>query len=298
MEVNGEYNLRDQVPLATTKVSSLLTNNRKRWNENMLNDLFQAQDKDLILNIPLSTKHIPDRRYWKWEGKGNFTVRSCYRNLVGETQNLDDKDWTAMWKSYILPKVKNFFWRACNMVLPTDDILHIKRVPCSRTCVLCGIELESIFHVFIDCLVIRSCWNILNIGVEVDGFVSFPDWVCPHMKILSKDNICLLIMLCWSIWNAKNDKLWNNMYANPWAITEKARSLLENWREAQAGKKQSTHDAQSHEIKWRKPPTGWIKINIDAAVDQNRKKMGMGCVIRNEEGEFVGAHSMERDLST
>lgn len=39
---------------------------------------------------------------------------------------------------------------------------------------------------------------------------------------------------------------------------------------------------------WRKPMEGWIKVNTDAAVFQDGS-IGVGCVIRDSYGKFVGA---------
>lgn len=37
-----------------------------------------------------------------------------------------------------------------------------------------------------------------------------------------------------------------------------------------------------------KPPDGWLKVNIDATGARN-DGIGVGCVVRNAQGEFVGA---------
>nr|GLL19763.1 uncharacterized protein LOC109164833 [Ipomoea trifida] len=40
-------------------------------------------------------------------------------------------------------------------------------------------------------------------------------------------------MLCWAIWEARNQKLWKNITSTPRTIVEGARSLWRNWVEAQ-----------------------------------------------------------------
>lgn len=42
---------------------------------------------------------------------------------------------------------------------------------------------------------------------------------------------------------------------------------------------------------WSKPPYGWIKINIDAACQQHSEFVGVGCVIRDDQGQFLRARS-------
>ncbi|XP_019153457.1 PREDICTED: uncharacterized protein LOC109149921 [Ipomoea nil] len=43
---------------------------------------------------------------------------------------------------------------------------------------------------------------------------------------------------------------------------------------------------------WKKPPTGMLKINVDAALDTNNKKMGFGYVIRDSTGHFLSARCL------
>lgn len=50
--------------------------------------------------------------------------------------------------------------------------------------------------------------------------------------------------------------------------------------------------AQSRNLllqKWEKPTQGWLKLNIDAAIDKHNHKMGLGWIMRGEEGHFMAA---------
>jgi hypothetical protein len=37
-----------------------------------------------------------------------------------------------------------------------------------------------------------------------------------------------------------------------------------------------------------KPPCGWLKLNWDASVDKNGRRMGVGIVVHDHEGCFTG----------
>jgi hypothetical protein len=41
--------------------------------------------------------------------------------------------------------------------------------------------------------------------------------------------------------------------------------------------------------RWRAPRDGWLKVNLDAALLIQTKKMGIGVVVRNETGEVKAA---------
>ncbi|XP_024033543.1 uncharacterized protein LOC112095669 [Citrus clementina] len=40
---------------------------------------------------------------------------------------------------------------------------------------------------------------------------------------------------------------------------------------------------------WNCPPTGWFKVNVDAAVKIDNQRVGLGIVIRNSEGKLITA---------
>jgi ribonuclease HI len=41
--------------------------------------------------------------------------------------------------------------------------------------------------------------------------------------------------------------------------------------------------------KWKVPVGGWLKLNWDATVNKQSKRMGIGIIVRDEKGEFVAA---------
>ena len=42
-------------------------------------------------------------------------------------------------------------------------------------------------------------------------------------------------------------------------------------------------------VSWVKPPAGLFKVNVDVIIFQNQCNIGMGCIIRDEQGRFVSA---------
>lgn len=43
--------------------------------------------------------------------------------------------------------------------------------------------------------------------------------------------------------------------------------------------------------KWTKPKPGWSKLNVDAALDVTSGKMGVGWILRDDQGRFLNAVS-------
>lgn len=117
--------------------------------------------------------------------------------------------WSKLWNLHIPPKVKVFFWQAWSNILPTADLLILKRVPCTPFCKLCNSSNESIFHLFVECDFAVNCWSkVMNVAPREHN-PHFGDWVSQNFKHMSDDSCCLLIMNCWSIWNTRNEKCWN-----------------------------------------------------------------------------------------
>ncbi|XP_019161452.1 PREDICTED: uncharacterized protein LOC109158087 [Ipomoea nil] len=48
------------------------------------------------------------------------------------------------------------------------------------------------------------------------------------------------------------------------------------------------------EEKWSKPKCDFLKLNVDAvAIEKQRGCMGLGCVLRNDRGQFVAARGVQ-----
>nr|GMC46892.1 uncharacterized protein LOC109176682 [Ipomoea batatas] len=55
-------------------------------------------------------------------------------------------------------------------------------------------------------------------------------WIAGQMKTLDDYFVCLLLTICWKIWEAQNQKLWRNIRTDPRTTTEDAISFLHAWR--------------------------------------------------------------------
>ncbi|CAH9147575.1 unnamed protein product [Cuscuta epithymum] len=92
-------------------VRSLMDVDGKEWDIDILNDILEGRDVDLIRRIPLSLRPVSDVKQWRWEEDGRFSVKSCYRRIVGEINPVNWTGWTEMWNWKIPPKIKFFFDR-------------------------------------------------------------------------------------------------------------------------------------------------------------------------------------------
>nr|GLL31416.1 uncharacterized protein LOC109154456 [Ipomoea trifida] len=113
-------------------VCSLFADDGSGWDVECVKDVFNGQDANAILNIPVSLHKPPDAWVWTGESKGNYLVKSCYKLLCGEIQQ--HEPWNLIWKLHDLPK-----------------------------------ELETTKHLFMDCQQVRAIWSRMQLPVSTLG---------------------------------------------------------------------------------------------------------------------------------
>jgi hypothetical protein len=59
--------------------------------------------------------------------------------------------WRRLWALPVPNMEKNFLWRACQNILPTRDNLHKRRIILDHLCPVCGLEVETGFHILWQC---------------------------------------------------------------------------------------------------------------------------------------------------
>lgn len=121
--INGFMSSLITVELENITAYSLMDIDMGGWDDDVLNDIFNERDQNLIREIPLSRRRRNDSWIWLFDNKGEFTVRSCYRQLRGENACLDGEYWRIFWQLRLPGKVLNLLWRACQNVLPTAKAL-------------------------------------------------------------------------------------------------------------------------------------------------------------------------------
>ncbi|KAH9656150.1 reverse transcriptase domain-containing protein [Citrus sinensis] len=125
---NGFISTSLNESLASAPVNSLMVPGQRRWDYEVVADLFDTRDRNLILQIPLSSRRDKDVWYWMADPHGLYTVRSCYRLLNNYVNAPSSGIWRKIWSLEVPSKVKVFLWRAAQNVLPTTDNLIWKRV--------------------------------------------------------------------------------------------------------------------------------------------------------------------------
>ncbi|KAL4560381.1 hypothetical protein LXL04_032531 [Taraxacum kok-saghyz] len=178
----------------------------------------------IIDSIQISTG--PDKWVSKLASDGCFYVRNL-RHLIDEKTTLPAMNPTV-WYHLIPVKITCFVWRACRGRIPTSDALMQRNVTVpSATCHLCANNQEDVNHLFLTCTtavevlawIFSWCDINLNHFSGITDFVAFAgNWGrCPKKrKILT----AILYGYLWSMWKARNEKLFNNKNSSPRFITD------------------------------------------------------------------------------
>ncbi|GAU39798.1 hypothetical protein TSUD_219730 [Trifolium subterraneum] len=201
-------------------------------------------------------------------------------------------------------KVKVFLWRAARGCLPTRERLRTRGVQCTDRCVHCEQSFENDWHVFFGCNKVEEVWaearlwSFIRDKLEIaDGFVAL---FFQLLELLSQHNLHMFAMTMWCIWKRRNDKLWNGIETRPTVSIMLACDSLHQWQlirqkrqhtAAVTGSDSSaaTLHSSNNTIRWRKPGTGEVKCNVDAAIFKDHGCCGVGICLRGDNGEFIAA---------
>lgn len=101
----------------------------------------------LIKFIPHSCFGLPDTICWDNSQDGNFSTKATYESILGEEHpdcDLLGKYWSWIWKANSSHRVKSFLWLVRKDRLPTESLLHRRKVKIDLICYYCLTHEESL----------------------------------------------------------------------------------------------------------------------------------------------------------
>jgi len=103
------------------------------------------------------------------------------------------------------------------------------------------------------------------------------------MQKLKGDELKKALTVARLIWLRRNSFVFQREFTPPSQLATSANELFSQFRQATAV--DEAPGVNPKYSRWTKPPIGWLKTNWDAAIDVERKKMGLGVVVRDARGE-------------
>ncbi|XP_031099793.1 uncharacterized protein LOC116003991 [Ipomoea triloba] len=148
------------------------------------------------------------------------------------------------------------------------------------------IFVEEDWDHIMKCAFAKSCWSkIPSIPQRAGGL--FLDWFNDCVSRLKSDSLALMATVCWKVWDARNKLVWQNQRSHPSHIVDEAVVFLDAWRTIHNTNGEENVTTTVHT--WKRPHFGKLKLNVDAAFDATKKRTGLGCILRDEEGKFIAA---------
>lgn len=194
----------------------LIDEDLRMWNKDLVFQCFEQDEAMKIVNIPLASSHLLDKRIWHFEKSGEFSVRSTYHlslqaryvNAPSPSRPPCQKLWKAIWKAPVHNRVKNFLWRATKNILPLKHNLLKKGVNFDPACSLCNQGMESVNHLFTECDFARTTFFSSIMCYKIPCALDFNDWLLCILTcgdVMSSQILCTLV---YKVWLARNLKLY------------------------------------------------------------------------------------------
>ncbi|XP_030478238.1 uncharacterized protein LOC115695301 [Cannabis sativa] len=130
-------------------------------------------------------------------------------------------------------------------------------------------------------------------GTVVAPAMLFTSWFEEGLNIWSEVESVEAAMILWSIWNTRNDVVWNDKLSMVDEVIQNAKINYVDWFNAQQADKDSHrdhHEAQSD--KWKPPEFPIIKVNVDGAIFSFENQFGVGLVAWSASGVIVQAKTV------
>lgn len=116
----------------------------------------------------------------------------------------------------------------------------------------------------------------------------FMELFCWVVEFGNGDDIQSFVLICWCIWLARNMLIFQEKISLPKDIIAGANNLWTSFF-LSSPSKQSVISILSQPSTWKLPPTGFLKINVDASVVEHLDWFSVGNVGRDHEGKVIFA---------
>ncbi|KAF5442058.1 hypothetical protein F2P56_037243 [Juglans regia] len=115
---------------------------------------------------------------------------------------------------------------------------------------------------------------------------------------VSKDVLEETVMVMRNIWLRRNEFIFEGVFKRPSQVIKATRDELRVFQLAQQNAKQNPIPRVDRgAVSWSRPRESFVKANWDAAVSRKDRKVGLGVVIRDEEGEILVAAREQINLT-
>lgn len=218
---------------ADETVSALIDGDSKWWKTQLLESLFTEEEVKVITTIPISCTNQEDIQISRGTMNGNFSVRSAYyiqQELIasasaeGSSGSGKTELWKEIWGLSVPNVEKNFLWRACHDILPTRENLWKRKVISDPLCPVCGIEVETGFHILWNCPSAMDVWSLCSVKFQKSSFQGprFMQVVEGVFKKCTQEELQQFVGIARRIWLRRNEVVHGGGFTHPSVILQQS----------------------------------------------------------------------------
>ncbi|KAL8472629.1 hypothetical protein ACS0TY_029726 [Phlomoides rotata] len=181
---------------------------------------------------------------WKYSSNGIYVVKKAYDLRMerrGDAREVEQETslFKKLWKSWAVRKAVVTSWKLLKGKMATTDNLGRRGITLNneeKKCQFCLEEEESIRHIFFECKVSSSIWEsilrwlgvsmVLHIDPKIH-FLHFGECLGSGTKATVARTIW--IGTVWSLWNTRNDIVFNKATFNADRESSKIKISVWNW---------------------------------------------------------------------
>jgi hypothetical protein len=161
----------------------------------------------MIINHGVQLRRKPDTLLWMGgDTSGRISVKNIYEAIENKKQYLVIGGWRkSLWSWEVPMKLKLFTWLMIENKILTWEILQRRGFVGPGWCMLCKKNLETNFHLFVECPFTRSVWERIKLKLNFPGTWTgnsmnerFKNW-----RLLFTDYLTLPLHICWNIWKER-----------------------------------------------------------------------------------------------
>jgi hypothetical protein len=173
------------------------------------------------------------------EDVSTFSVKEAYKKIMSERESMAEPVLAKAWQKSIPTKVSCLVWQIFQNRVATKVNLYRRGVIDKRSirCVgECGAE-ETTSHLFFECPVFAGIWSKISRWLGISTV--FQNEGLSHLdqfegllgggRVFASRLQTIWAAGIWSIWKARNDKIFNNKEVNVDHVVENLKRMSWNW---------------------------------------------------------------------
>nr|ABN05778.1 Polynucleotidyl transferase, Ribonuclease H fold [Medicago truncatula] len=275
--------------------------------ESLVSKIFKARYYPNSSYLDARLGHNPSF-VWRSILNAKVVVRQGARWKIGTGFNIPiiSEPWIGVGSS--IPPVGDDMLALQPFSIQFSDSSEAAKQWCQLSLIVCQVRRpnEDSYHILFHCPIAIDIWQTTNIWhlitPSLNQFDNAPDIIFNLLQRLSAAQIENIVTIMWSLWKARNLRLWQQVSDSTVTILERARHLLEGWRNVnrkQASIRQdnsssipsSSHHNGDTNVRWRRPTSGFgICIRDSDGNHVCSKIMFFSPTCSIDVGEALGLH--------